>query len=395
MGDGTHSELSPSSAHRWMTCPGSVALSRGIPDQSSKYAEEGTIAHSLVEHVLRVALKRQVVVGFQSAVFTGPLDIPEEGSYAYDMVAGAEMVMEYLATRNDRISDVWPETAVTFGKLLPPGTKGTADVIVWYAETRTLEVIDYKFGRGVVVTPEENEQLALYAIGAMVETGHKPDVVRLTIIQPRAPHVDGPIRSWETDLLWLRDFGQKVRDVVPIIYGEKPPLVLSDDACRFCPAGKANICPALDALAYERVTEMTQTDFGPVTSSNDITSLKEALDQVQLLEVWIRAVEAKALVVADSGIHIPGYKIVEGRTTRRYSDEEQVRAFFKRKKIPAKLFEKRTVIGIPAAEKLFKERGLDKAELGLYITRPPGAHRLVPDSDSRSDAGPDFGPVVD
>lgn len=360
-----HSELSPSSAHRWLTCHASVALSRGVVEQESAAAQEGTLAHALLEHRLTHG------------------DVPE-GAYTDEMVEGSEVVLSYLGTREEEF-EIWPETKVSFGSLLPDGTFGTSDVILWYPESRTLEVIDYKFGRGVVVDPEENEQMTLYAIGALVtQKLPAPKAVVLTIIQPRAYHEKGPVRSWVTDMRYLVEFGTRVREAVPQIYGNDPQYNPSEEACRFCPG--AFKCPALKKLAVERA----MAEFEPIADDGELKDLADSLDVSRLLRVWQTAVEDHALRLALSGQTIPGYKLVEGQSRRKWIDENKVIEFFRSKKIPAKIFMPPSLIGIPAAEKVLKKRKVDPSVLKDYVVKPEGKKKLAPVSDSRASADADF-----
>ena len=361
----THSELAPSAAHRWLHCHASVSLSRGVIEPESAAAIEGTLAHAHLEHVLSHGAQ-------------------PDGAYTDEMVDGTNVVLAYLESRQEKY-EFWPETKVEFGNLLPAGTMGTSDVILWYPESRTIEVVDYKFGRGVVVEPDENEQMTLYAIGALVTRKLPvPERVVLTIIQPRAYHPNGPVRSWTTDMEYLKNFGRQVKSAVASIYGPSPAFNPSEDTCRWCPG--AFKCPSLKSLALERALK----EFEPLPDDGDLKELGEALDIARLLEVWRNAVENHALRVALSGQKIPGWKIVEGQSRRKWNDENKVREFFKRKRIPAKEFLKDQVIGIPDAEKLFKKKKLDPADLKPYIVKPEGAKKLAPESDHRSAVAGDF-----
>lgn len=368
----THSELSPSSAKRWMTCPGSVQLSRGIVEEPSVYAQEGTLAHALLEHML-VNQQRDTAAPF------------EVGTYTDEMQDGAQMVLDYVATRNEHIRDRYTEQSVTFGKLLPEGTSGTLDLALYYDETDTLEIVDYKFGRGVVVEPERNEQLWLYAVGALASYGYKSVThIILTVIQPRASHPGGRIRSWETDMPATIEFAKNVAAAARIALGADPPLVPETEACRFCRA--AHICPALK----QRALDQAMQEFTTLPGADEIAEVQANLDLVQLLDVWIRAVTQNATSIALSGIAIPGYHLAEGRSNRKWVGEPEVRAFFKKRRIPAREFEQHKVLGIPAAVKLLKKRGIDPGVLNELIVKPPGKKVLVSDRDPREDVGGEF-----
>jgi len=222
-----HSPIGASSRPRWAKCPGSIAMSEGFPNVSSLAAQEGTAAHEIVSIALTQA--------FSANIRTR--DLLEETMKA--LVVYTDYVEDLKNSNSDNLC--WIEHSFDM-KDIYKGLYGTADCVIFNKEERLLHVIDYKHGRGLVVEVENNLQLEYYALGAMstLDLGAGPIEVQMTIVQPRAYHPDGVIRSWKVSALHFLDVEADVVQEAKET-AQKDALLLSGSHCMFC-LGKSK-CP--------------------------------------------------------------------------------------------------------------------------------------------------------
>jgi len=385
---GDHSKLSPSGAHRWMRCPGSVTLEAAYPDSSSAYAAEGTCAHDLAASVLTDAEfiipvgETKVVDGYQIKV-------------TQDM---AEHVMDYCKLVWDFGGSLDVETRVDYSHVIGvPNSSGTCDAMIMRGNE--LIVIDLKFGMGVRVDAEENEQLQLYALGALEAVSlfsDEIDTVVMVIHQPRLNHVS----EWVRSVADLQAFGERAKEAAHDVelaeerWGDTDTdwyfnfLTAGDTQCRFCNA-KAN-CPAL----LEEVTGISSpataddfVQFLPVVpdklSAGDFLSL--AMSKVDLVENWCKAVRAETERRLLLGEEIDGWKIVEGKLgNRAWNDAEAAEAMFKKsfRLRDCDVYEQK-LISPTAAEKLLKGTPKRWKRLQSLISRAPGKPSVAPATDKR------------
>lgn len=308
-----HARLSPSGSKRWINCPGSIRMETGIPEVPSKYAAEGTAAHELAEKCLRH--------GYNSSRYVGK-EI-NGWSVTVGMAEAVQIYLDYCRSRINVTVNGKPwlnkyllEQRVEIG-VIEDG--GTADMIVYDEHSFTLEVIDYKHGVGVPVEAEDNTQGLLYALGALKEfSGSFIDKVKVTIVQPRCHHPEGPIRSWEIDYDEVIEWNFKLYDAV--LAAKDPNALLNPgDWCKFCRA--AHLCPKL----RERALRSAQDDFGAVEVGNlpdpakmTPAELAALLDDIPFVEAWVKAVKEFAHNEAVSGRIPPGRKLVATRATRQW-----------------------------------------------------------------------------
>lgn len=319
----THARLSPSKAHRWLKCPGSVRLEAEIPDERSEAAIDGTHSHTLLEACIRKKLDK-------ADGFLGNTIQDHDGSFVVDQerIDRVNKAMEYINARSIGADRLLPETKVDPGKLMGrDDIKGTADVIIYDSEQQLLEIIDYKDGR-VPVSAAENPQALLYAIGASL-LFDPIATVRMTIIQPRLPE---PVNWWEIPFSELDRYAQDIALKAAATDLPDSALIPGDEQCKWCRA-KA-VCPALqektmkDAqIAFENIG--TNLPMAQQSASNDPATLTdekivEVLEAAPLIKQWLDAVEKTAFDRMNNGETIPGLKLVYGRGSRKWnaSDEE-------------------------------------------------------------------------
>lgn len=357
-----HAFLSASSAHRWMRCTSSPALCAGMEERESPYAREGTDAHSLCEHKVLKALGRESAD-------------PTEGLEHYDreMEDCAEeyrnFVMEQVEEARGRCGDplVLVEQRLDFSRWVPEAF-GTGDCVI--VADGVLTVIDFKYGVGVLVSAEGNPQMRCYALGALDEFGCLYDVesVRMCIFQPRRGNVSisevpvGELLSWASSELAPR---------ARLAYEGKGDFEPGDH-CVFC-AAKA-VCRA----RAERNMELARYDFEPPATLGD-DEIAAILARADELVSWAGDVKDYALQKAVSGTRFAGFKVVEGRSNRKYADEDAVAAA-----VSAAGYDpyERKVLGITAMTALLGRRQFDEI-LGGLVVKPQGKPTLVPESDKR------------
>ena len=378
-----HDLLSPSSAHRWMACPGAPLLERDIPDESSPFAEEGTRAHALAEQAVK-------------NVFGGRGGRDERAD-----LEGDEEMVEHAAEWADMLrryvgDTVNPTYGVEYSVPLTPvtGREGATGTVDFWAITNTgdLIVADYKYGRGVAVEVKDNPQLLIYAAALLAHLKHDDRIrsVRLIIFQPRVP-ISLSVAYYS--LFDVRLFGQVVLDAAAAVAKVTPETLTEhlhpgEEQCRFCKA-KA-VCPALrrqviDTVAadFELVPEEAAPKAPEVPADN--VTLAKALAWVPLIENWCAACRSAAEGRIRQGQTVPGFKLVEGRAgPRKWADGalEKLSAMRINKSV---LFEQRLVSPTQA------ERAHKKGDIGPrqwhaiqeFITRSDGKPTLVPTSDER------------
>ena len=365
-----HARLGPSAAHRWINCPGSVALSEKCPaPKSSTYAEEGTVAHSLAELKLRKYLGE-----LRGAAYTPRLKKIQSSEYYNNEMEEAtdfyvDAVLERLAAAGSD-AELLVEQQFSLNKWVPESF-GTSDAVV--IGGNAIEVIDLKYGKGVRVDATGNPQLRLYGLGAAELFGDLYDFenVRETIIQPRLDHVSteeialDDLRAWATEI------------VAPAarLAMDGAEIWNAGEWCRFCPA-KA-VCRA----RAETNLELAKHEFKapPLLTDEEIG---EILKKAEELEKWAADVAAYALDQALAGKHFDGWKLVEGRSVRKYADDIKVAETLKAAGFDEAMLYERKLYGITAMEKIVGKKKLTET-LGELIVKPAGKPTLVPESDKR------------
>ena len=358
-----HALLSASGAHRWLNCPPSAVLESREPDSMSAAAEQGTVAHALAEWKLRRALNDAPTFKPES----GWIDTEME-DLTDDYVA---FVQEHISLARETCSDpqVLIEQRLDFSHIVPGGF-GTGDCVI-IAEPK-LQIIDLKYGQGVLVEAERNPQLMLYALGALRTFGDLYDIetVAVTIYQPRRGNVD----TWETsvaDLLaWAETEVKPKAELAAAGGGEFCP----GSWCQFC-----RIAPTCRARADANLA-LAQYEFAPPAELSG-SEIADVLTRIPQLKTWAADVEAYALAqAANQGKHWNGFKLVAGRSIRKYTDETKVAAAAEAAGY-ADIYDTR-LITLTAMERLMGKKTFNEV-LGDLVVKPVGKPTLVPDTDKR------------
>lgn len=372
-----HAILSASGAHRWLNCPPSAQLEAKVPDTGSVYAAEGTLAHSLASLWLESALELREPADIACILE----DLKKDELYSSEMPDYVEQygsyVLEALAEAKSRTVDplVFVEQRVDFSRWVPGGF-GTGDCII--IADGVLEIIDFKYGQGVPVSADHNPQMMLYALGALHGFGFLYDIqtVRMTVFQPRIDNIS----SWEVPadelLAWAENELKPKAQLAGAGEGEPAP----GDWCRFCKV-KAR-CKARAEAMQSIATEFGLKDPN-LLDADEIAKLLSKLDEIQS---WASDIQTYALEQArDHGVRFDGWKLVEGRSNRRYTDPEAVEEILRSKRYRKKdIFEEPKLLGITAMEKLLgKKQFCELLEEPGLVIKPPGKPALVPDSDPR------------
>lgn len=326
-----HARLAPSSAHRWMHCPGSIRASDGIPEKSSVFAAEGTAAHELCSHCLTNKLDAGqflgVVIDIEAsgpgAMFSNkpPADGKTRFEVDEEMVDAVQVYLDTVRAHQvgEHETEVEQRLDMTH---VHPEIFGTGDATV-YAGGH-LHVFDFKYGKGVVVDPTDNPQLLLYGAGAVRRHHNRPlSAMTLHVVQPRAG--GNPVKSWETDIVDLLEWEGTLRAAALATEADDAPLA-AGDWCRFCPAKP--VCPTM----REKVMNLAEAEFGSdgegeISHLADPSSLPgekvaALLRNASLIKDWFRAVEEFAHAEASDGRCPPGFKLVAKRPSRKWKDEE-------------------------------------------------------------------------
>ena len=266
---------------------------------------------------------------------------------------------------------------------LIPDMFGTADVVVYDEVNRHIKIADLKYGQGVAVVAEENTQLMLYAIGAVYNCAWPVDTIELLIYQPRVFDGLGAVRRWEISRADLRRFEKRVRE--SLSRQSAGVLTPGDKQCRWCPA--APVCPALKT----HVLSKAAAEFAPFVckkaSEMDLDDLVDSMQHIDLIKFWCNAVEAKAQELLEHGHKLPGFKLVRGRSIRRWTDEEEAQDTMEAMGIPrGNLFTEKFVSPTQAELVMTKEQYKEIAEDLVY--KPEGKLTIAKASDPRPSIDP-------
>jgi len=370
-----HAILSASSSKRWLTCTPSAQLERQFPDEKSEYATEGSFAHKLAE----LRLSRAIANSIKPSTYQKKLaELKKDPMFSVSMEEYIEQYVTIVSERFLELKNKCPDTLVLleqrldFSTWVPDGF-GTGDVVM--IADAMVEVIDLKFGKGVPVSAENNSQMRLYALGAMHQFGCLYDIekVRMTIIQPRLDSVSSEEMSVDDLLAWAENEVKPKAALAAAGEGE----FCAGDHCRFCKARFT--CRA----RAEANMELAKYDFQDSFLLSD-DEIAEVLVKAEELQKWAADIQAYALDQAENhGKKWPGFKLVEGRSNRKYTDEKAVAekltgAGYKDDVI----YVPQSLLGITAMEKAIGKKKFSDL-LSELVIKPAGKPTLVPGSDKR------------
>lgn len=369
-----HALLGASSAARWIACTPSAQATANLPGETSKYAEEGTRAHELCEVHLRNNL-RQWEAGYGALPLSGSIRLDGEPDDPPEMVRAANQYVSFL-------HELWVgfpcrpgvfiEQEVDVSQWVPQGF-GTCDCLL--IGGGLLHIIDFKYGQGMPVNPERNPQLMYYALGAyeLFRETDEIEVVRMSIVQPRMQEEP---QTWElplADLLsWARDVLAPAAHMAWRGEGE----FVTGEHCRFCKAHPA--CRAWKdkygpLAGFEPYPE-------PATLSDE--ELGEWLQKLEGLAAYARDLEEYAQQALMEGRTLPGWKLVQGRSTRKWTDQDAAFRQMQADGIDEAMLYTRTPITLTVAEKMIGKKKFAET-MSAFITRAPGAPKLAQASDPR------------
>ncbi len=370
-----HAILSPSSAERWIHCPPSAVINAEAPRTDTVYTREGTLAHAVAELKARrrfLGLSPQKYSAKIRAMKKAVLWQDEMDSHT-DTYLDA---LDEIAEGYDQPPHVALEVQVDFSEYVPDGF-GTADCLMIgrINGITTLNVIDFKYGKGVAVSAEENPQMMLYALGALLDYDAIYDdieAVRMTIVQPR---IRSEPDSWELDAHTLLAWANAVVEPAAKLAIRGGGEFQEGDWCRFCAIrgscrarAAANLAAA--AMEFKLPPELTDSEVG------------EALALGQRLKAWLSDVEEYALGACLDGREIDGWKAVEGRSVRQWSDAGAAFEAAKAAGVPEEMLYERKPVTLAGLEKIMGKRQFLDA-LGEYVATPPGKPTLVKTDDRR------------
>ena len=359
---GKHSVLSSSASHRWLHCTPSARLEQEFADTETEAAKEGTAAHALCEHKLKKALHRRS----RRPVSDYDSDEMEECSGAY-----VDFVMEQVEAARQICKDpiVLIEQKLDFSCYVPEGF-GTGDCLI--VSDETLHIIDFKYGMGVLVEAENNPQMKLYALGALNLYDALYDIreVSMTIFQPRRENVS----TWTISAADLKEWAEKeLKPRAQMAYNGEGEY-LPGEWCTFCRASVRCRARAAEKL------KLAQTEFRlpPLLTDGEIEEILLVLPD---LTRWANEIMAYATDAAvNHGKHWNGFKVVEGRSVRKYQDEEK--AAEAAEKAGYSDIYRKSLITLTEMEKLMGKAEFERC-IGKYVYKPQGRPVLVPVSDKR------------
>lgn len=357
-----HAFLSASASHRWLNCPPSAKLCEGMPDESSPYAQEGTDCHELCAYLVEKALGKSVQDPTEHlSYYSAEMQNCAEEYCAY--------VMEQLEAAKKYCADpmVFIEQRLDFSRWVENGF-GTGDCII--VADQVLQIIDYKHGLGVLVEAEGNSQMMCYALGALEAFDRIYDIeeVSMTIFQPRRDNIS-TCKLKRKDLLEWADM--VLAPTAALAYEGKGEFKAGDH-CQFCKA------KAICRKRAEHNLEMARYDFAMPDTLDEI-EIAAILPRIDQLIAWGNDLKDYALFKAQSGTHYEGFKVVEGKSNRKYTDEEKVA-----KTVTDAGYDpyEKKLLGITAMSSLLGKKKFEEL-LGSLVYKPPGKPALVPESDKR------------
>lgn len=366
-----HALLSASSAHRWLHCTGSPLLEKEFSDTTSVYAQEGTLAHELCE----LKLKKYTTVMPKGAYTRAHNKIMKSELWQPEMDSTSETYLDYVKdiTMSYTVKPViLTEKRVDFSRYVPDGF-GTADCLILAGDT--LHVVDYKHGKGVVVDADHNPQMMLYALGAMSELSllYRFKFVHMTIVQPRVNNISEFTMTAEE----LTEWGETVVKPKAEAAISGNGTFEAGDWCRFCRAKRQckTRYESNDSL-YPELSE--RHDPRLIT----LAELGEYLKRGKDMAAWLEDMKEYALSESLAGADVPGWKAVEGRGSRAFTDTDEAVDTLIKNGIDESVLYERRVLTLAQMEKAVGKKAFGEL-VGDLVVKNPGKPTLVEESDKR------------
>lgn len=368
-----HALLSPSSASRWLACTPSAVLESQFPDTAGAAAAEGTLAHSLGELLIKKRLNLIPAKKYRVDLSEIQINGMHDAAMSEHADAYATYVLEQFAEAQTRTKDamLFLEQKLDLTEYVPDGF-GTGDCVI--IADGVLTIIDLKYGKGVPVSAVENKQMMLYGLGALNQFGHlyNIDTVRLTIYQPRLDNIS----TWEISAAELLQWGEAVLKPRAAQAFKGEGEFVPGDHCRFC-----KVKAQCRALADHNLS-IAKYEF-KMPALLELEEIADILGRVDGLIKWASSVETFALSEALAGKKFPGYKLVEGRSNRTYSDEAAIVDKLRESGYTdQQIYAPAKILGITAMETVVGKKEFNSL-LSDLIIKPAGKPTLVPESDKR------------
>lgn len=370
-----HARLSASAAHRWIACPASIRLGGDAPRRSSRDAALGTLAHSIAAECLAhdaapsdFLLKRETIDGHEVEV-----DL--------EMIDAVRLYVDEIEADHKEDDEGWIEEDVTEAlQSIDKDLGGTADYIRYRKADKSVRVFDFKYGAGVYVDVDDNAQLKIYALGALLAVRAPVEDVTVTVVQPRYEGAK-PVRTWKFTARDIIEFSADLEDAANATRIPDAKTVAGEH-CKFCPARVT--CPELE----KRQHSLLAAEFGDLPAIAP-EKLGQALVAVAQVKERIKAIEEYAYDLACRGTTIPGFKLVDKRPVRKWKAEGEVIMWAQEKAIdpfvrellsPAQL-EKKVAEGLPKGRKKEAAKAIEH-----LVEKVSSGTALVPETDDRPPA---------
>lgn len=394
-----HALLSPSSAHRWMRCAGSLAASGEPKDDSNQFAREGTAAHTLGERALQYADQGRKAEFWIGETISVPYKDSDGNPASQDFVIDQEMA-NYVQVYVDQVLREPGELIIEEQLDMEPvyGIKdqfGTGDAVVLDYENERIYVGDLKYGRGVQVYAEDNEQLYSYGAAAFLQFDMLCEWKSITVAvhQPRLHHYDEFTLTREEMLAWIEYAQGRARLAMTLRACEDPAEIEKaktpgEKQCQWCPVKGS--CSALATWAHDQVFEdFVSLDAEPAAVRDPVKMTNDVLAAIwarrDTINGWLTEVQAETKRRLESGMDLPGLKLVQGRSgARSWIDAEAAEEQMKTSRLKQDEMYSKKLISPTQAEKLLKkDRPRVWAKFEAMITQKEGAPAVAPEADKR------------
>lgn len=379
-----HALLSASASSRWLNCTPSVRLEEQFPDVTTEYAEEGTLAHEIAE----LKLRKYFIEPMSQRTFNTRLNkMKKHELYQEEMLKHTDTYLEYLQGITLAMTSppyVAVEKRIDYSDYAPEGF-GTVDCLIISGDT--LYVNDFKYGKGVAVSADKNTQMMLYALGAFLEYSFLYPIkrVNLSIVQPRL----NSISEYEMPIEELLSWGESIKPIAQKAFAGEGDFVAGEH-CKFCKAKAQCRARAEQYTALDDFKQMKP----PLISNEEVGQI---LERAQHIESWVKSLKDYALAESLKGNEVSGWKAVEGRGSRSYTNIDAAFAHLKENGVDEALLYERAPLTVSKLEKILKtEQFRSLLEEPGYIQKSSGKPTLAPVSDKRKaftnapDAASDF-----